>query len=84
MIKTFDEGELEFLMSGIGVSDVKDWKGNTEYKNLYFIKPKPSIIMFKLVVYTRFIEMRVLYSQELTSGSVQGIAPSRGNVQKHI
>ena len=33
MIKTFDEGELEFLMSGIGVIDVKDWKDNTEYKN---------------------------------------------------
>ena len=40
--------------------------------------------MFKLVVYTRFIGMRVLYSQELTSGSVQGIAPSRGNVQNHV
>ena len=31
-IKIFDEGELELLMCGIGIIDVKDWKQNTVYK----------------------------------------------------
>lgn len=31
-IKIFDEGELELLMCGIGIIDVKDWKVNTVYK----------------------------------------------------
>lgn len=31
-IKIFDAGELELLMCGIGVIDVRDWKQNTVYK----------------------------------------------------
>ena len=32
LIKIFDEGELELLLCGIGVIDVRDWKQNTVYK----------------------------------------------------
>ena len=32
LIKIFDAGELELLMCGIGVIDVRDWKQNTVYK----------------------------------------------------
>merc|ERR1711879_898244 len=35
LIKIFDANELELLMCGIGVIDVKDWKGNTVYKGDY-------------------------------------------------
>ena len=31
-IKTFDEGELELLLGGIGSINVKDWRDHTEYK----------------------------------------------------
>ena len=32
-IKSFDEGELELLMSGVGSINIKDWRDHTEYKN---------------------------------------------------
>jgi len=32
-INSFDEGELELLLGGIGCINVKDWRDNTEYKN---------------------------------------------------
>jgi E3 ubiquitin-protein ligase NEDD4 len=35
LIKIFDEGELELLLCGIGVIDVRDWKQNTVYKGDY-------------------------------------------------
>jgi len=35
LIKIFDAGELELLMCGIGVIDVRDWKQNTVYKGDY-------------------------------------------------
>ena len=31
-INTFDEGELELLLGGIGSIDVADWREHTEYK----------------------------------------------------
>lgn len=36
LIKAFDERELEYLMCGIGIIDVKDWKENTLYKGGYY------------------------------------------------
>ena len=41
LIKIFDANELELLMCGIGVIDVRDWKQNTVYKvnkNFHFVK----------------------------------------------
>lgn len=35
LIKFFDENELELLMCGIGVIDVKDWRRHTVYKSGY-------------------------------------------------
>ena len=32
-ISSFDEGELELLMSGVGSINIKDWRDHTEYKN---------------------------------------------------
>ena len=37
LIKIFDEGELELLLCGIGVIDVRDWKQNTVYKVYTYI-----------------------------------------------
>ena len=37
LIKIFDEGELELLLCGIGVIDVRDWKQNTVYKVKIFL-----------------------------------------------
>ena len=37
LIKIFDAGELELLMCGIGVIDVRDWKQNTVYKVRIYI-----------------------------------------------
>ena len=37
LIKIFDEGELELLLCGIGVIDVRDWKQNTVYKVNIFL-----------------------------------------------
>ena len=67
MIKTFDEGELEFLISGIGVIDVKDWKDNTEYKNY---RPTDKVILWfwRLVLSLRD-EMRSKLLQFVTGTS---------------
>ncbi len=35
LLKIFDEGELELLLGGIGVIDVRDWRKNTVYKGDY-------------------------------------------------
>ena len=61
MIKTFDEGELEFLMSGIGVIDVKDWKDNTEYKNY---RPTDKVILW-------FWRMVLSFGDEMRSKLLQ-------------
>eukprot|EP00092_Neocalanus_flemingeri_P022269 GFUD01024149.1.p1 GENE.GFUD01024149.1~~GFUD01024149.1.p1 ORF type:complete len:971 (+),score=234.93 GFUD01024149.1:83-2995(+) len=42
-INSFDEGELELLLGGIGCIDVKDWRDNTEYKNY---NPTDKIILW--------------------------------------
>lgn len=33
LLKTFDEKELELVISGLGKIDVRDWKTNTRLKN---------------------------------------------------
>ncbi len=35
LLRIFDEGELELLLSGIGAIDVRDWRRNTLYKGDY-------------------------------------------------
>ena len=32
-IRSFTEGELELMISGVGSINIRDWKDNTEYKN---------------------------------------------------
>merc|ERR1719410_1280896 len=32
-IRSFNEAELELLISGVGTINIKDWRDNTEYKN---------------------------------------------------
>ena len=32
-IRSFTEGELELMISGVGTINIRDWKDNTEYKN---------------------------------------------------
>ena len=44
LIKIFDAGELELLMCGIGVIDVRDWKQNTVYKVLFMVLRKGTSI----------------------------------------
>ena len=67
MIKTFDEGELEFLLSGIGVIDVKDWKDHTEYKNY---RPTDKVILwFWRMVLSFRDEMRSKLLQFVTGTS---------------
>jgi len=34
-LQIFDSGELELLLSGVGVIDVADWRANTQYKSGY-------------------------------------------------
>ena len=32
-IRSFNEAELELLISGVGTINIKDWRDNTEYKD---------------------------------------------------
>ena len=32
-IRSFTEGEIELMISGVGKINIRDWKDNTEYKN---------------------------------------------------
>ena len=66
LIKIFDEGELELLLCGIGVIDVRDWKQNTVYKvyipnTILFLSvssislfPDYDILLKKIVIKLRF------------------------------
>lgn len=67
-IKIFDEGELELLMCGIGIIDVKDWKQNTVYKGDYH--PNHIVIQwFWRVVLSFTNEMRSRLLQFVTGTS---------------
>ena len=67
LIKIFDEGELELLLCGIGVIDVRDWKQNTVYKvystyiifflsvSSTFLFPDYDIFLKKVVIKLRFL-----------------------------
>ena len=67
LIKIFDEGELELLLCGIGVIDVRDWKQNTVYKvystyiifflsvSSTFLFPDYDIFFKKVVIKLRFL-----------------------------
>ena len=47
LIKIFDAGELELLMCGIGVIDVRDWKQNTVYKVIQFTVYKVQLTVYQ-------------------------------------
>ena len=34
-IRSFNEAELELLISGVGTINIKDWRDNTEYKDCF-------------------------------------------------
>jgi E3 ubiquitin-protein ligase NEDD4 len=68
LIKIFDEGELELLLCGIGVIDVRDWKQNTVYKGDYH--PNHIVIQwFWRVVLSFNNEMRSRLLQFVTGTS---------------
>jgi len=68
LIKIFDAGELELLMCGIGVIDVRDWKQNTVYKGDYH--PNHIVIQwFWRVVLSFNNEMRARLLQFVTGTS---------------
>ena len=68
LIKIFDAGELELLMCGIGVIDVKDWKQHTVYKGDYH--PNHIVIQwFWRVVLSFNNEMRARLLQFVTGTS---------------
>jgi E3 ubiquitin-protein ligase NEDD4 len=68
LIKIFDSGELELLMCGIGVIDVRDWKQNTVYKGDYH--PNHIVIQwFWRVVLSFNNEMRARLLQFVTGTS---------------
>ena len=48
------EGELELLMCGIGVIDVRDWKQNTVYKVRTLISRKKTVQPYLLQFFTIF------------------------------
>ena len=62
LIKIFDAGELELLMCGIGVIDVRDWKQNTVYKVQFTV--------FSLQ-FTRYSLQFTVYSLQFTVCSLQ-------------
>lgn len=67
-IKIFDEHELELLIGGIGMIDVKDWKMNTVYKGDYH--PSHIVIQwFWRVVLSFTNEMRARLLQFVTGTS---------------
>ena len=48
LIKIFDAGELELLMCGIGVIDVRDWKQNTVYKVIQIIDYRLQFTVYRI------------------------------------
>ncbi|GAB6028581.1 E3 ubiquitin-protein ligase nedd4 [Chamberlinius hualienensis] len=67
-IKIFDDHELELLIGGIGIIDVKDWKLNTVYKGDYH--PNHIVIQwFWRVVLSFSNEMRARLLQFVTGTS---------------
>ena len=66
-IKTFDEGELELLLGGIGSINVKDWRDHTEYKKY---TPEDAVIQwFWRLVLSFGDEMRSRLLQFVTGTS---------------
>ena len=60
LIKIFDAGELELLMCGIGVIDVRDWKQNTVYKVIQIIDYRLQFTVYSLQFTVYRIQFTVL------------------------
>jgi E3 ubiquitin ligase SMURF1/2 len=67
LLKSFDEKELELIISGLGKIDVQDWRTNTQLKNC--TPDTEQIIWFWQVVESFDDEMRARLLQFVTGSS---------------
>ncbi len=53
-IRSFTEGELELMISGVGTINIRDWKDNTEYKNCKAADKVSMIVQYIICFLPRF------------------------------